>query len=313
AGGGLGLAYIPATVIINDYFETKKTLAFGIATSGLGIGSFLYPLLIEALNEEYGWRGAMLILSGIGLNICVYGVLMCPFRTHELLTKSDNNEKVFNFGIMKSKNFLILCFNYLVFHFGIVIVFTHLSEYSLLMGIGGSESSMLFSVFGISNIVGLLLFGVIAHHPKADAMLLFIGGLFICGVATVFLPLLTQYGALLAYSGLIGIFSATMGVLSPGIICQILGPNELSNGYGVTLPCAAFGFLLGGPVAGFMYDTLHSYNASFFLGGGAMIISALCMVVPFLRKKQNWSKNDLEGVSYNLQPLLDEKLKNVSK
>ncbi|CAH1784633.1 unnamed protein product, partial [Owenia fusiformis] len=155
AGGGLGLAYIPATIIINDYFATKRTLAFGIATSGFGVGSFLYPLLIEALNEEYGWRGAMLILSGIGLNICVCGVLMRPFSTHELVRESDNNATVFNFGIMKSLNFSILCFNYLVYHFGIAIVFTHLSEYSLLMGIGRTESSMLFSVFGITNIVGL--------------------------------------------------------------------------------------------------------------------------------------------------------------
>ncbi|CAH1783455.1 unnamed protein product, partial [Owenia fusiformis] len=216
-----------------------------------------------------------------------------PFKTDKPAMETDNGT-VFNFGILKSMNFLILCFSYLVYHFGIIIVFTHLSEYSLLMGIGRAESSMLFSVFGITNIVGLLLFGVIAHHPKADAMLLFIGAIFICGVATVFLPLLTQYGALLAYSGLIGIFSATMGVLSPGIVCQILGPNELSSGYGVVMPSVAFGALLGGPVAGFMYDTLHSYNGSFFVGGGAVITSTLCMILPYLRVKQNHSKRDLE-------------------
>ncbi|CAH1784634.1 unnamed protein product [Owenia fusiformis] len=253
-GGGLGIAHVPANTIINDYFEAKKTIAFGIAKAGLGIGSFLYPLLIEALNEEYRWRGTMLILSGIGLNICV-------------------------------------------------------CEYSLLMGIGGSESAMLFSVLGITNIVGLLLFGVIAHHPKADAMLLYIGGPIVCGVATVLLPLLTQYGQLLAYSGLIGLCSATAEVLSPTIICQILGPNELPNGYGATLACAAFGMLLGGPVAGFMYDSLHSYNGSFFVGGGAIITSALCMVVPYLRLRKKHSHRPLEAVIEKLQPLMDDTLK----
>ncbi|CAH1784630.1 unnamed protein product, partial [Owenia fusiformis] len=243
-GGGLGIAHVPANTIINDYFEAKKTIAFGIAKAGLGIGSFLYPLLIEALNEEYRWRGTMLILSGIGLNICVCGMLMRPFRTKELMMETDKNEAVFNLGILKSFNFLILCFHFLVFYFGFSIIFTHLSEYSLLMGIGGSESAMLFSVLGITNIVGLLLFGVIAHHPKADAMLLYIGGPIVCGVATMLLPLLTQYGQLLAYSGLIGLCSATAEVLSPTIICQILGPNELPNGYGATLACAAFGMLL---------------------------------------------------------------------
>ncbi|CAH1784635.1 unnamed protein product [Owenia fusiformis] len=250
-GGGLGIAHVPANTIINDYFEAKKTIAFGIAKAGLGIGSFLYPLLIEALNEEYRWRGTMLILSGIGLNICV-------------------------------------------------------CEYSLLMGIGGSESAMLFSVLGITNIVGLLLFGVIAHHPKADAMLLYIGGPIVCGVAKMLLPLLTQYGQLLAYSGLIGLCSATAEVLSPTIICQILGPNELPNGYGATLACAAFGMLLGGPVAGFMYDSLHSYNGSFFVGGGAIITSALCMVVPYLRLRKKHSHRPLEAVIEKQEPLMDE-------
>ncbi|CAH1784631.1 unnamed protein product, partial [Owenia fusiformis] len=309
-GGGLGIVFVPVTTIINEYFTTKRTLAFGIVTSGFGVGTFLYPPLIDVLNKEYGWRGALLILSGIGLNICVCGALMHPFRTNnKLVVETDKNKTVFNLKILKSFNFSILCFNFLMFYFGLSIVFTHLSEYSGLMGIGETESAMLFSAYGVTNLIGKISFGVIANHPKANDLLLYTITLFICGLATVLVPLLTQYGTLLAYSGAFGLFSSTVGVLAPGIVCQMLGPDELATGYGVLLPFSAFGKLLGGPVAGFMYDSLHSYNASFFVGGGAIITSALCMVVPYLRLRKKHSHRALEAVIEKLQPLMDDTLK----
>ena len=45
---------------------------------GSGVGTFLYPSLLIWLEEQYTWRGSMLILSGLILNVVICGALMRP-------------------------------------------------------------------------------------------------------------------------------------------------------------------------------------------------------------------------------------------
>uniref|UniRef100_A0A915MCA6 Major facilitator superfamily (MFS) profile domain-containing protein n=1 Tax=Meloidogyne javanica TaxID=6303 RepID=A0A915MCA6_MELJA len=50
-GIGFGFIYLPAIVIVSQYFEAKRALATGIAVSGSGVGTFLIPLLSKYLIE----------------------------------------------------------------------------------------------------------------------------------------------------------------------------------------------------------------------------------------------------------------------
>ena len=47
AGVGLGLAYIPSVVIVSEYFEQRRTIALGLAVSGVGLGGFVFPPVIR--------------------------------------------------------------------------------------------------------------------------------------------------------------------------------------------------------------------------------------------------------------------------
>jgi hypothetical protein len=67
---------VTAVVSIAFWFESKRTFATGIGASGTGLGTFLYAPFTHWLIENYGWRGATLILGGTLLNFCVFGALM---------------------------------------------------------------------------------------------------------------------------------------------------------------------------------------------------------------------------------------------
>ena len=77
-GIGLGMMYLPFVGIIPLYFEKRRSLAMGIATSGMGIGTFVYPPFFTWLEEQMHWRGSMIVLSGIILNVAVCGALVRP-------------------------------------------------------------------------------------------------------------------------------------------------------------------------------------------------------------------------------------------
>lgn len=72
----LGIGYVTAVVSIAFWFDKKRTFATGIGASGTGIGTFLYAPFTQFLIQEFGWRGATLLLAGTMLNTCVFGALM---------------------------------------------------------------------------------------------------------------------------------------------------------------------------------------------------------------------------------------------
>ncbi|OWF47509.1 monocarboxylate transporter 9-like isoform X2 [Mizuhopecten yessoensis] len=81
--GGIGacLVYTPSVVIVGRYFNMRRGLAVGIATSSFG--SFLFPTLIEFLFDYFGFVGAFLMLAGIALNMMVFGSVFRPLKLLE--------------------------------------------------------------------------------------------------------------------------------------------------------------------------------------------------------------------------------------
>lgn len=69
--------------MLNSYFDKRKGLANSMANVGGSIGSLVFPLLIRYLLDTYGLRGALMIVSGLLLNLIATGALMRPFPVTE--------------------------------------------------------------------------------------------------------------------------------------------------------------------------------------------------------------------------------------
>lgn len=70
-GIGFGLIYLPAVVCVGYYFETKRSLATGIAVCGSGFGTFAFAPLATMLLENFTWQTSNLILAGMILSCAV--------------------------------------------------------------------------------------------------------------------------------------------------------------------------------------------------------------------------------------------------
>ncbi|KAL4709454.1 hypothetical protein ACJJTC_019751 [Scirpophaga incertulas] len=78
-GIGFGMIYLPSVVAVGYYFETRRSLATGIAVCGSGVGTFSFAPLAALLLREFGsWQNANLLLAGFILNCAVFGALMRP-------------------------------------------------------------------------------------------------------------------------------------------------------------------------------------------------------------------------------------------
>ncbi|XP_035742954.1 monocarboxylate transporter 12-B-like isoform X1 [Vespa mandarinia] len=92
-GLGFGLIYLPAIVSVTCYFEKYRSLATGIAVCGSGLGTLIFAPCLESLISNYGWRGAIMICSGIVLNCIILGAFFRPLET-SMLKKNHNSKGI---------------------------------------------------------------------------------------------------------------------------------------------------------------------------------------------------------------------------
>ena len=87
SGIGKAFAYGPGVVIVGLYFNRKRGIAVGLATSGVAIGAFVIPSVVEMAFVEYSYIGAFIIMTGISLQLIVCGFLFRPLALHKRITK----------------------------------------------------------------------------------------------------------------------------------------------------------------------------------------------------------------------------------
>nr|XP_006816428.1 PREDICTED: monocarboxylate transporter 12-like [Saccoglossus kowalevskii] len=78
SGIGYGLALTPTMAITASYFKRYYALANGIVFTGVGIGWIALPPLYQTGIQVFGWRGSILILAAVTLNICVCACVLRP-------------------------------------------------------------------------------------------------------------------------------------------------------------------------------------------------------------------------------------------
>ncbi|KAM9753392.1 monocarboxylate transporter 13 isoform 1-T5 [Menidia menidia] len=109
-GFGYALTWTPTVTMVGMYFEKRRPVANALASSGECIFTFVLTPLFQLLIDSFSWRGALLILGGLQLNLCVCGMLLRPLKatrtvtsvsevtaeeeglSQKLLQKEDSNE-----------------------------------------------------------------------------------------------------------------------------------------------------------------------------------------------------------------------------
>ena len=92
--------------VIPDYFDKYYTIAVGIYSCGTGLGMMILPILTQFFLDTYGWRGAILLLSGLACHAIPCGALLTSIKkntneTNKLLIKHTEQHSEENKDINK--------------------------------------------------------------------------------------------------------------------------------------------------------------------------------------------------------------------
>ena len=77
-GVSLGLIYLPSMLAVNMYFEAKRAVAVGLATTGSCAGFFVFAPSIEFIIRNYGLKATFLVMSSLTALVSLLGLALKP-------------------------------------------------------------------------------------------------------------------------------------------------------------------------------------------------------------------------------------------
>ncbi|KAM0519034.1 hypothetical protein ACHAPE_004027 [Trichoderma viride] len=80
-GIGTGCLFVPAVVVLPQYFQKKKALANGIAATGASIGGVIYPIMFYRLEQQVGFPWATRAVGFVCLGTCAISIAVMRVRT----------------------------------------------------------------------------------------------------------------------------------------------------------------------------------------------------------------------------------------
>lgn len=256
--------------IVNFYFEKKRGLANGILWSASGISTIVIPTMYRQLFDIYGIHGAMIIVGGILLNICVGASLFRQpkcFRQQTAVRLLSNNDTKGNnpkLGIrkkliedfhtyrllMNNPTFLIYCTAIAFAFVSNVSMFVILPPHMLHEHFTKQDVMVVLIVVGGVDLIAPFVAGKLLDLGYFTVQTLFVVNMFIGGICSIIFPFFRHMGINIAYSVIFAVFPGVIQIATPMLIVSILGSKALSTAYPLSHMINHFVMLIFSPLLG---------------------------------------------------------------
>lgn len=407
ASMGFATIYIASLVIVTFYFEKRRGLATGLATTGSGLGAFIFPPMMELCLHAYSWRGTLLLLGAVCLHLVAAGALFRPLLSRKLATKAkvkpeavqvevdfagkpllpeavaspprgnkptlhvldrqwssivsisswslgptvttpqlphrclkapeplkekasdvshmdyrnfvtrsitdaldcinsgksspdypscpdltstsdscpgstSSSDKPFiisshqprsschifktlclrtskhfaqicDKSLISNKPYIIFCISSFVFYFFIIVPYVYLVDFVTQLGYSDSDSAMLLSIIGIGRTVGQIVLGCLGDLPKVNSILIYSVAISFSGIATLLIPVSSNYYIISFTCALFGFAVSGTYVLQMICVVRMVGLRKATNAFGLFQLIPGLATLIGTPVSGWFH------------------------------------------------------------
>ncbi|CAG8950991.1 hypothetical protein HYFRA_00006388 [Hymenoscyphus fraxineus] len=259
--GGISGACLTTTAlaVVSHWFERKRGTASGCAFVGSSIGGILFPLVLKATLERYGWKTATRVVAAIvgGLmavgNVCIKGRL--PRRRGG--------------GAVDLRCFLDARFGWATggvacYEFVLFATLALLPSYSLSRGFPPQTAYNVIAIFNAGSAFGRSSSGYISDRIGRYNTMILTLILSLVIILVLWLPV-NRDGVIQFYvfAPFFGFGSGGIVSMAPVCLGQLCGAGEYGRYYGTSYSVVAFATLLCIPLGG---ELLPKIGPTAFVG-----------------------------------------------
>ena len=276
-GLGIAFVYTPSIASVQPWFTLRRGLAGGIASSGVGAGTLLVPVLVAMGISAMPWREAMRLLA---LGVLVLGLLASGLLRRAPASAQPGAGGTAS-GLSLRETLRTPTFRW--FYLATVLAspvmfipFAHLSASARDLGLHESLAVGLVGLIGIGSLVGRFSIGWLADRigraPTLVLMQLSMGLSYLLWAAA------GGHALLVVFALWFGLSYGSIVSLLPAICMDYFGGRSVASVVGALYSGAALGNLLGPVLAGAAFDRMGHYHG----------VMAVCLVLGFLATWASW-------------------------
>ena len=270
-GLGIAFVYTPSIASVQPWFTKRRGLASGIASSGVGAGTLLLPVVVSVLLTRMPWREALQILS--------FGVLCVGLSAAFLLERAPMQNGLAKGALpgltlkeaVRSPSFQWLYMGALLGAPVMFIPFAHISAAARDAGVPESQAVGLVGLIGIGSLVGRFAIGWLADRLGRVKTLMLMQALM--GLSYLVWAGAHDRWLFALFAIWFGLSYGSIVSLLPAICMDLFGGKAVSAIIGTLYTGAALGNLLGPVVAGKVFDITQSYSMVIWITLGISAIA----------------------------------------
>ncbi|CAH0723123.1 unnamed protein product, partial [Brenthis ino] len=225
----------------------------------------------------------------------------CPdIFKNSMITVNDQEEKwyddcvsclgdMFNVSLFKKITFNLLCSGTIIIFIWFIVPYFYLAEHMIQKGYSEDDGAFMLSLIGITNTIGMVSLGWIGDFPNVSIGNLYAVCLVLCGAAVAAIPpAASNYWMLALISAAFGLLFAASFTFTPSLLVKLVSLDDFTSAYGLVLLAQGIGHLIGPPLSGLIFDVTLSWELSFYLAGGWIIVAGV--LISFIQPVRNYQQ-----------------------
>lgn len=286
---GIGVCWPVLMPLVPRWFIVRKGLMSGILSSGVGLGTLVFPPIASLLIGAIDWRSSYIIFGATALVLIPLAARFLkraprnmeqrPIEVDELKLEIVNPKGAgldFRQAI-RTKQFIFMCIIYFCFGFCYHSVMVHIVPHAMELGITTIIAASIVSMIGGLSIVCKVIMGYAGDKLGIKSSLIFsFILLFLCFLWLQFARELWMFYLFtaifaLAYGGAMSLQALMLGELF-GLLSS-----------GIIMGTVTFVYTIGGAtgafVAGYIFDITNHYNIAFVFNAILAITAAILTIL----------------------------------
>ncbi|XP_069173793.1 monocarboxylate transporter 13-like [Procambarus clarkii] len=297
---GSGMSVLVLMTILPLYFKKRLGRANAFLSMGACMSQIVGPPAITFLQEQYGIKGACLIVAAVLLNNIAAAALLHPVEWHvksrrKKMISTSGKESLFtscyggitaslvkaavsvarNFALLRSPRAAIIafgcCFNVIGYVNMLMLVPVVVRE----KGYTQVQASWCMSISGFCNLVARLVVSSLTDWPRFSMRGFYMVGTATIAFTTIALSHADEMWSVALVMGVWGVGVGAFVGLMNLIMLKYMGLENLVPLYSVTSLLIGFWFLASGPVFGVIRDLSGRYSFSLYALGGSVFVTVL--------------------------------------